>query len=66
MKSEQYTPPEVWELGSLTSLTLGSTHNGTFGYTKNNDTTADKFTGPPFNTGDRGSGCTIGGVISCQ
>jgi len=46
-----YTAPTIRELGSVAAYTLGSTHDGTIGYTKANNSLADFYTGRFDDTG---------------
>lgn len=61
-----YTPPEVRELGTLSSFTLGSVTHGTTPYSKGPAHTADAYT---TTTGQYGEPCTttIGslGTVPC-
>jgi hypothetical protein len=52
-----YTPPELWELGTVSSFTLGSNHTSSVSGTKANNTTTDLFTA--F-TGSKGVPCNVG------
>lgn len=53
-----YTAPEVRELGTVSSFTLGSTHNLP-AVTKASNTTPDFYTATdPANPADYGSPCT--------